>query len=182
MMMGRPSRSDEHPAPEEEARIESETRDYFDEMAPKRHTKPSRSDPSSLYADTAGAASDAPIPEHSKFQYLEAHSQKILCEHCNGSKLAEEYVETEYYDDLNCMDKQHHTTGSGFIKMKEQHSNSCSNGTCFGIAANSDVKTNTFHHASTCSSSSNPATNDWIPSAQVETEIVASNKPKRSEN
>lgn len=33
---------------------------------------------------------------------------KIVCE-CDGSKPAEEYMATDYYDDLNCMDKQHHT-------------------------------------------------------------------------
>lgn len=66
-------------------------------------------------------------------------------------------------------------TGSGFIKMEEANSNSNSNtkGRCFEIAADPDV--NAWNrHASDSSSGSgtgkgNPATNDWIPSAQTHT-------------
>lgn len=74
--MGRPSRSDEHLLPEEEARIEAEARGYFDDMAPKRHTKPSRSDPDALLHVLPSVAA-TPIPELCKFQDLEAHSQVI---------------------------------------------------------------------------------------------------------
>jgi hypothetical protein len=79
MVMGRPSRSDEHLLPHEEARIEAEAREYFDGAAPKRHTKPSRSDPEALLPANAAAAAaaDAPIPELAKLQELEAHSQVI---------------------------------------------------------------------------------------------------------
>lgn len=75
--MGRPSRSDEHLPPEEEARIEAEAREYFGEMAPKRHTKPSCSDPPDtlLLVLNPSAGADAPIPELRKFQDPEAHSQ-----------------------------------------------------------------------------------------------------------
>lgn len=31
---------------------------------------------------------------------------------CDGHEVAEEYVETEYYKDLRCIDKQHHTVPS----------------------------------------------------------------------
>lgn len=30
----------------------------------------------------------------------------------NGSEAREEFVETEYYKDLNCVDKHHHTVNS----------------------------------------------------------------------
>lgn len=32
--------------------------------------------------------------------------QKLVC---TGSEVTEEFVETDYYKDLNCIDKQHHT-------------------------------------------------------------------------
>ncbi|KAL6013252.1 hypothetical protein ACLOJK_003744 [Asimina triloba] len=31
----------------------------------------------------------------------------------------EEFVETQYYSELNSIDKQHHSTGSGFIRATE---------------------------------------------------------------
>lgn len=65
----RPNRSDIHLSAEEEASIESETRHYFDEMAPKRHTKPQRSDYSSQYVDTVSHNDN--IPEMLQFQRLE---------------------------------------------------------------------------------------------------------------
>ena len=30
----------------------------------------------------------------------------------SGSEVPEEFVETEYYQDLSCIDKQHHTVSS----------------------------------------------------------------------
>ncbi|KAJ3682678.1 hypothetical protein LUZ60_012905 [Juncus effusus] len=161
--MSRPNRSDAHLGPEEEARIEAETREFFDERAPKRHTKPSRSEHSFVYSDALVPSDKDSMPELDKFQNLEAHSEKLVFD---GNKAADEYVETEYYDDLNKMGEQHHTTGSGFIKMEKSNVNS------FELAQNVD----TCDHCTSCKG--NPATNEWIPSA--ETVEWESNKPKRS--
>lgn len=54
--------------------MEAEVREYFDDMNPKRHTKPSRSDPSDSLVHVLDNP-DAPIPELRKFQDLEAHSE-----------------------------------------------------------------------------------------------------------
>ncbi|KAL5991585.1 hypothetical protein ACLOJK_012494 [Asimina triloba] len=162
METGRPARSDVHSSLEEEQRREEETRAYFEKQAPKRHTKPRRSDYSSQYKDACDPK--APIPEVVKFQELECDSQKLVY---TGNEAPEEYVETEYYKDLNDVGQQHHTTGTGFIKMEN------GNGSCFSLTKDSD----TAHHAS-CGG--NPATNEWIPSA--DTVIPISDKPKRSDN
>jgi hypothetical protein len=61
-MSTRPDRSDARPSPE------AEVREYFDGAAPKRHTKPSRSEHSAVYADAGGNSH----PELDKFQELEA--------------------------------------------------------------------------------------------------------------
>ncbi|KAB2038365.1 hypothetical protein ERO13_D03G118800v2 [Gossypium hirsutum] len=159
----RPNRSDIHLSVEEEAKLEEQTRDYFDHTAPKRHTKPQRSDYSSNYVD-ALAAADSGIPEYLEFQRLENDPQKIVY---NGSEVREEFVETEYYKDLNCVDKHHHTTGTGFIKVEND------NGRNFNLEPDSD----TSCHAS-CKG--NPATNDWIPAA-LDAAYVASDKPNRSD-
>ncbi|KAK1588914.1 hypothetical protein Q3G72_028553 [Acer saccharum] len=165
---GRPNRSDVHLSKEEEVKIEGETRDYFDKLAPKRHTKPQRSEYSSKYVDALARDDDDNNDfntEIARFQRLENDTQKLVY---NGNKVTEEFVETEYYKDLNCVDKQHHTTGTGFIKMED------ANCKCFGLALN----TNTSCHGS-CKG--NPATNDWIPSAN---DMVnsSSEKPNRSDN
>ncbi|WOL15540.1 hypothetical protein Cni_G24321 [Canna indica] len=165
--MSRPDRSDAHLPPEEEARIEAETREYFQGIAPKRHTKPSRSDYSAVYSDALRSDSDS-IPELENFQHLQAHPQEKLV--CDGSQSVEEYVETEYYTDLNCIDKQHHTTGTGFIKIDK-----AKGGNDFALT-----------QACLCDASGcqphlkgNPATNEWIPSADIV--IPDSHKPKRSD-
>ncbi|KAE8693069.1 mitochondrial uncoupling protein 2-like [Hibiscus syriacus] len=142
----RPNRSDEHLSLEEETRMEEQTREYFHDKAPKRHTKPQRSEYSSNYVD-AVAAGD--ITEYLEFQRLENDPQKIVY---NGSEVRDEFVETEYYKDLNCVDKHHHTTGTGFIKVDN------TNGRNFSLEPDSDTSCHT-------SCKGNPATNDWIPAA-----------------
>ncbi|CAK7331346.1 unnamed protein product [Dovyalis caffra] len=104
----RPSRSDTHLSAEEEAKLEEQTRGYFEGIAPKRHSKPQRSEYSPQYVDTVSTNDDQNfIPEQVEFQRLVNDPRKIIY---NGSgKATEEFVETEYYQDLACVDKQHHT-------------------------------------------------------------------------
>lgn len=73
---GRPNRSDVHLTRDEEAKIEEETREYFDGIAPKRHSKPLRSEYSSNYVD-ALPCDDAnkPMPELVEFRRLEDNTQ-----------------------------------------------------------------------------------------------------------
>ncbi|XP_077222534.1 uncharacterized protein LOC143856255 isoform X1 [Tasmannia lanceolata] len=166
--MERPNRSDVHLSPEEEAKKEEEARHYFEEVVPKRHTKPQRSDYSSQYKDAVDSYDQNIIPEFVKFQDLETNNTQKLT--YMGSEASEEYVETDYYKDLNCVDKQHHTTGTGFIKVENENAN----GNCFCLDSVSDV--------SNCHGSckGNPATNEWIPT--MDTVIPVSEKPNRSEN
>lgn len=76
----RPNRSDVHVSKEEEAKIEETTREYFDGIAPKRHTKPQRSEYSSTYVDQMNTTpSDGTIiPENLEFQRLENDTQVYL--------------------------------------------------------------------------------------------------------
>ncbi|CAL5095259.1 unnamed protein product [Urochloa decumbens] len=168
MAATRPARSDPHLPPEEAARVEAEVRGYFDSVAPRRPAKPPRSDPS----EGAGAESDAgdhDLPELRKLRDLAAKPQKLVVDGAGDvDGGGEEYVETRYYDGLIGIDKQHHTTGTGFIKVERP------NGSAFTMT------TNGYSSASFVRCTSNPATNDWIPSA--ETVIPASNKPGRSDS
>ncbi|KAL3518105.1 hypothetical protein ACH5RR_020694 [Cinchona calisaya] len=161
----RPNRSDVHLSKEEEAKMEEATRDYFDGVAPKRHTKPQRSEYSKTYTDAISCSATDVIPENVQFQLLENDSQKLVH---NGGQAYEEFVETEYYKDLNCIDKQHHKTGSGFIAVENMK------GKSFSLEPDSA----TDHHSS-CKG--NPATNEWIPVANDEVTFI-SDKPKRSDN
>lgn len=76
----RPNRSDIHLSAEEEATIEAKTRDYFDGVAPQRHTKPQRSEYSAQYVDAFSNAhhssSSSSIPEFMQFQRLENDPQE----------------------------------------------------------------------------------------------------------
>ncbi|KAJ1297819.1 hypothetical protein BS78_01G406500 [Paspalum vaginatum] len=166
--MSRPNRSDAHLSPEDAATREAEVRGYFDDAAPKRHSKPSRSEHSAVYTDAlvpdAGGNSH---PELDRFQELEVHTERLVLVY-EGGKAGEEFVETEYYKDLGDVGKQHHTTGTGFIKMDKAQ------GASFKLAEDPDA---TERHAS-CKG--NPATNEWIPSA--DTVYPASDKPNRSDS
>lgn len=74
----RPNRSDIHLSAEEEATIEAKTREYFDGVAPQRHTKPQRSDYSAQYVDAFSNAhhSSLTIPELTQFQLLQNDPQE----------------------------------------------------------------------------------------------------------
>ncbi|XP_030524267.1 uncharacterized protein LOC115736623 isoform X2 [Rhodamnia argentea] len=144
---GRPNRSDVHLSKEEEAMVQEKTKEYFDGIAPKRHTKPQRSEYSSNYVDVL--STDGNIPEFTEFQRLENDPQKLVY---NGSEAKDDFIETEYYKDLDGIDKQHHKTGTGFITMENTE----------GEGFTLDPETSTIHHAS-CKG--NPATNEWIPAA-----------------
>lgn len=164
----RPSRSDARLSNEEASKIEGKTRDYFDGIAPHRHAKPQRSEYSSKYDDPQfDGHEDDVIPEYVEFQHLEKDDpQKLVYK---GSQVPEEFVETEYYKDLTGIDKQHHTTGTGFIKMDN------SSGKSFSL--DSDSISDEVHASCT----GNPATNDWIPASGNKADFV-SDKPGRSEN
>ncbi|KAL2898807.1 Zinc transporter foi [Bienertia sinuspersici] len=162
--LARPNRSDTHLSKEEENKIVKETKEHFEELAPKRHTKPQRSEYSSNYVDVNDSFTI--IPEYTEFQRLENDQQKE--EYKNVSQVSEEFVETDYYKDLSCVDKLHHTTGKGFIRMED------GNGKSYQIAPDLGLS----HHAS---SQGNPATNDWIPSADDQANLV-SDKPNRSDS
>ncbi|KAG8371480.1 hypothetical protein BUALT_Bualt13G0092100 [Buddleja alternifolia] len=164
MEYGRVSRGDVHLNVEEAAKVAKATKEYFDGVAPKRHTKPQRSEYSSAYADALSSADGDPvIPEYVQFQHLEKDTQKLVY---NGNKAAEEFSETEYYRDLNGVDKQHHTTGTGFIKVNEK------NGERFSLAPDSATECHEARRG-------NPATNDWIPAANDMVDSI-SGKPNRS--
>ncbi|KAL4188453.1 hypothetical protein AMTRI_Chr08g202410 [Amborella trichopoda] len=167
MAVARPSRSDEHLPREAELKMEEEIKHYFEDMAPKRHTKPQRSEYSSEYRDQIGIGGESEvIAEHERFRLLETDDEQKLV--YDVKEAGEEYVETEYYKDLNCVDKQHHTTGTGFIKMEKSSTNS------FNLLP--ETNGNECH----ASCRGNPATNEWIPAADPV--FLASDKPKRSES
>uniref|UniRef100_A0A0A9G8F7 Uncharacterized protein n=1 Tax=Arundo donax TaxID=35708 RepID=A0A0A9G8F7_ARUDO len=157
MATTRPARSDPHLPPEEAARVEAEVRGYFDSVAPRRPLKPPRSDPSEDAGVGFAGADDGgnDLPELRMLRDLEAKPQKLVLD---GGVVdsGEEYVETRYYDDgLHSIDKQHHTTGTGFIKVDRP------NGSSFTMS------TNGYSSAGFVRCTSNPATNDWIPSSET---------------
>ena len=160
----KPSRSEELSSLEKQEQIEQKVKENFDAAAPKRHTKPQRSEYASQYTDKLFPqdSHDQQIPEYTKFQELESHKDELIQ---SGDSPVEEFMETHYYQDLSDIDKEHHTTGSGFIRVETKSDSDFHLG---------DVSNGSFQHTTT-----NPATNEWIPSAQQA--LPESNKPKRSD-
>lgn len=170
----KPSRSDEVLNTEEQIKITNQIKAQFDALTPKRPIKPNRSEPESQQNPVDSTFSSRNIPELEKLQSLQSNSQTIL-----SSKglvdAQDEFVETKYYQELFSIDKQHHTTGSGFIKAVKE-----GGGSGYEIelpASHVDVGENKFRGYK-----SNPATNDWVPNLDHEHLDYVSSKPNRSES
>ncbi|XP_027914077.1 uncharacterized protein LOC114173718 isoform X2 [Vigna unguiculata] len=153
----KPSRSDEVLDAEEQLRIAYEIRAHFDALQPGRPVKPNRSEPGSPHA-VNHSLSNNDIPELHKFQSLQSSSHDIISTE-GVANAQDEFVETQYYKELASVDKEHHTTGSGFIKvvregeeggykieLLDSHVN----------AVETEIQPRGYR--------SNPATNDWVPS------------------
>ncbi|KAF8012399.1 hypothetical protein BT93_I0526 [Corymbia citriodora subsp. variegata] len=173
----KPSRSDEVPDEEEQLKIANQVRAQFDSVAPKRPLKPNRSEPdsSSSTVDSSGSFDHA-IPELDKLRSLQSQSPEGLLSAGSGSvDVQDEFVETQYYKELESIDKQHHATGSGFISpLVEGGQNGGYDFRCErdGFESGRDGKP---------ALRSNPATNDWVPSDAFRQDYVLT-KPNRSES
>ncbi|KAJ6419809.1 hypothetical protein OIU84_029852 [Salix udensis] len=173
--MTKPSRSDDVLDADQQLQITNQTRAQFDSMVPKRPSKPSRSESDTTPTPTSSLSNveQNNIPELDKLRSLQSQSPVLLS--VEGANLVQdEFVETQYYTELDSIDKQHHTTGSGFIKVvggEEDEKNG------YGIqlsgAAAGGRLVSCFK--------SNPATNDWTPSPEDD-QVFVSSKPNRSES
>eukprot|EP01018_Ginkgo_biloba_P015497 Gb_36212 [translate_table: standard] len=161
----KPSRSDEVMDADYQLKIAEQVKSKFEELAPKRPRKPDRSEFSDK-PDFSDPFYEGEIPELKKFEQLECQSEPLFYNSANGNFEPDEFVETEYYKDLNAVDKQHHTPGNGFIKLESN------GGSYFRLA----FEENGMERIPI---RSNPATNDWIPSHQAMV-IPVSPKPTRS--
>ncbi|XP_020978601.1 uncharacterized protein LOC107642739 isoform X2 [Arachis ipaensis] len=152
----KPSRSDEVVDPDEQARIADQIRAQFEALAPKRPIKPNRSEPDQE-DPTVDLHVTNSIPELHKLHSLQSQSHDIVFKE-GWADAQDEFVETEYYKKLASIDKQHHATGTGFIKVVtegayEIHHLLPQNHV---IAAH---ETKPAGRGYKC----NPATNDWLP-------------------
>ncbi|XP_059293551.1 uncharacterized protein LOC132046810 [Lycium ferocissimum] len=164
----KPSRSDEVLNEDEQLRIANEVKVLFEAQAPKRLPKPNRSEPDSVSPTTP--SEDIPIPELDNLRSLQSQGGSVFSG--NNCSEQEEFVETRYYDELVSIDKQHHTTGSGFIKAVDQ-----TDGNTYNLQLNGGHENGRAKEFKT-----NPATNDWIPSSEDYQVGFTSSKPSRSES
>lgn len=163
----KPSRSDEVLDEDEQLRIANQVKALFDAQAPKRLAKPNRSEPDSVIPNSP--LEDFPIPELDNLRSLQSQGGSFFPEtNCSEQ---DESVETQYYNELVSIDKQHHTTGSGFIKVVNQ-----TNGNIYDLQLNGGYENGRAKEFKT-----NPATNDWIPSKDDYQVGFTSSKPSRSE-
>ncbi|XP_028795829.1 uncharacterized protein LOC114751322 [Neltuma alba] len=168
----KPSRSDEVLDADERQRIANQIREQFDSLAPKRPVKPNRSepDPDAQLRHSSTVISQN-IPELLKFQSFQSQPHAVFSD--EGPKDApDEFVETRYYEKLTSIDKQHHTTGSGFIKVERMGGDDLKFQNT-QIINGGETKLPAYK--------SNPATNDWIPNID-ERQVFVSTKPNRSDS
>ncbi|KAJ9562423.1 hypothetical protein OSB04_007583 [Centaurea solstitialis] len=153
----KPSRSDEIIDADQQLRISEKVRSHFDSILPKRPTKPNRSDPDYVISpDPLSGEAIADIPELIKFRSLLSQPQSIVSG--GNTTVEDEFVETGYYKELVSIDKEHHTTGNGFIKVARDGNGDNS---LYDLRLQIRVNGGYRDH----SIKSNPATNDWIPSS-----------------
>ncbi|XP_052204248.1 uncharacterized protein LOC127809474 [Diospyros lotus] len=168
----KPSRSDEVLDANEQALITEQVKAKFDSMAPKRPAKPCRSEPESPSPASYFSGANLPPPEFEKLRSLQSQSQGIIS---GSNTAADEFVETQYYQQLDSIDKQHHTTGSGFIKVAGGGA-----GDGYGLRVESGGHENGDRREAVFRT--NPATNDWVPAMEDDQIGYVSGKPSRSES
>ncbi|KAJ8765729.1 hypothetical protein K2173_014851 [Erythroxylum novogranatense] len=175
LTMTKPSRSDEVLRADQQVQISNQVKAHFDSMAPKRPTKPSRSESDAETLSTISLSIDdqTPIPELDKLRFLQSQSTVVVFS--EGTNIVQdEFVETQYYKQLDSIEKQHHTTGSGFIRMVAEDNE---NGNGFqltgGHGSGSSILVSGYR--------GNPATNDWTPCLEDD-QVFVSSKPNRSES
>ncbi|KAA0032503.1 Maternal effect embryo arrest 59, putative isoform 1 [Cucumis melo var. makuwa] len=174
----KPSRSDIVLDNEEQMRITDQIRAQFDSIAPKRPMKPSRSESDSLTENPSGFTSEKAIPELDKFRNLQSQSHALRLG--DGDCLVQEdYLETEYYKELDSIEKRHHKTGSGFIQVGNEGGENGVHNQNKPHEFINDVANGRVHHHG--GYKGNPATNDWLPKFDDRDLIFRSQKPNRSE-
>ncbi|XP_015963922.1 uncharacterized protein LOC107487738 [Arachis duranensis] len=167
----KPSRSDEVVDPDEQARIADQIRAQFEALAPKRPIKPNRSEPDQ--DPTVDLHVTNSIPELHKLHSLQSQSHDIVCKE-GWADAQDEFVETEYYNKLASIDKQHHATGTGFINVVTEGGYEIQNHV---IAAHETKPAGPGYKC-------NPATNDWLPNLHdpQHHQVFTSSKPNRSDS
>ncbi|GMI68800.1 maternal effect embryo arrest 59 [Hibiscus trionum] len=173
----KPSRSDEVLDADQQHQITSQVRAQFDSMVPKRPTKPNRSEPDSAPTTVSNLPSDVDrtIPELHKLRSLQSQSHVKISE--GGITVEQdEFVETEYYREMNSVGKEHHTTGSGFIRVMKEGAEANE----YDIQLGNGIGRGGGTSANKPLFKSNPATNDWIPTLEQD-QVFVSSKPNRSE-
>ncbi|XP_027076659.1 uncharacterized protein [Coffea arabica] len=170
----KPSRSDEVVDADQQQQITNQVRAHFESLAPNRPTKPNRSESDST--STPPITSYVPdqhgfaVPELDKLISLQSQSHATLFG--TSPVVQEEFMETHYYEELDSVDKQHHKTGSGFIKVASEI-----NGNDYDLRLENNhggIREVVFK--------TNPATNEWIPSLDNHQVACKSSKPDRSES
>ncbi|CAH8345192.1 unnamed protein product [Eruca vesicaria subsp. sativa] len=166
----KPSRSDEMTDPDQQIKNTNQVRAGFDALAPKRPTKPTRSEPGPIGCfSTPEPTTDH--PEADKFQTLQSQTHVDILHEGDPAAVQDEFLETDYYTKLTSIDKQHHTTGSGFINVVKEGGEEA----VIAAAAIGDGGEKAVYK-------SNPATNDWIPAVEEDLGSESSSKPNRSES
>ncbi|KAK1422050.1 hypothetical protein QVD17_24908 [Tagetes erecta] len=172
----KPSRSDEIIDPNHQLQITQQIKSHFDSLLPNRHPKPNRSDPDHNPSQSLSHRPTATIPELINFQFLTSQSQEIVSD--GGATVEDEFVETGYYNQLISIDKEHHTTGSGFIKVAMEKHGDDDDGLYdlgFRVRSYGGFRDQVVK--------SNPAMNDWVPASDYfDQDEFVSSKPNRSEN
>lgn len=155
----KPCRSDAYSSPEEIAANQANAKAFLDSLTPNRPDKPCRSETED------GTTRDFHVPDSiPELNVLKKMNEEDHTLPLETSQVIEDHTTTQYYDNIY-VGPEHVTIGTGFIPMKNVQA--------------APILTSDCHTACASTCTSNPATNEWSPSAsQVE---LVSSKPARSD-
>ncbi|KAF2302131.1 hypothetical protein GH714_032888 [Hevea brasiliensis] len=131
-------------------------RAQFDSIAPKRPAKPNRSESAQqLQNQLPLTQTKSVFLSLTGFDLSNLNPLYVIFSGEGAVVEQDEFVETHYYKELDSIDKQHHMTGSGFIRVVGEENTNGYN-----------IELPTVHGTGSLVSGcrSNPATNDWTPS------------------
>ncbi|KAI9085749.1 hypothetical protein K1719_032163 [Acacia pycnantha] len=122
----KPSRSDELLDADEQERIAGQIRQQFDSLAPSDPPNPIGANPTlmllSITPPPSSLTTSPSFPSFNPFNLsltsvVSSNPQAVISDE-PPKDVVDEFVETQYYKELSSIDKQHHTTGSGFIRVE----------------------------------------------------------------
>jgi hypothetical protein len=116
----KPDRSEDSVSLEEKEDHERKVRAFLEANTPKRKLKPARSDADDLSSNGHDGGDDTiQFDPPERVKYLQLVANGVPLKTTGSGEVMEDFTESEYYKHMAAIDKEHYTTGSGFIQVEK---------------------------------------------------------------